>query len=115
MNKSNKYLAVAFCILFTGCAGRSVRKEAKGASLNVAAAEASVKTAKQGGAAGCATLELKLAESDLKLAKSNLEKKAYGLATTLARSADANAVSAAKKCEAAKRKETEAKTKAKRK
>ena len=113
MKKPTGYFAVAFCVLFTGCAGLNARKEAKTASQNVAAAEASVKAAKQGGATTCAAMELKLAESDLKLAKSNLGKKAYSLALPLAKSADSNAAAAAKKCEAAKRKEAETRNKTK--
>ena len=115
MHISNRYLAAAFCILLTGCAGLNARKEAKDAAQNVASAEASVKAARQSGAAACAATDMKLAESDLKLAKSNLEKKAYGFALTFAKSADSNALSATQKCEVAKRKEAGAKNKARKK
>jgi len=116
MKSLNRYLLAAVCAALVGCAGLNTkRNETKDASQKTAAAEVSVKNARQSGAASCASQELKMAESDLKLAKSNLDKKAYGLALTLAKSADSYAVAATKKCEEAKRKEAEAKIKAKKK
>jgi len=103
MNKYSNYLAAAFCVMLAGCAGmNSQKREAKDASQVISSAEASVRAAKLGGAASCAVTEMRLAESNLQLAKSNLEKKAYGLALTLGRSADSNAAAAVKKCEDAR-------------
>ena len=103
MNKYSNCFAAVICVMLAGCAGmNSQKREAKDASQAVLAAEASVKAAKLGGAASCAAAEMKLAESSLQLAKSNLEKKAYGLALTLGRSADSNAAAAVKRCEDAK-------------
>lgn len=105
MIKTNRYLLICICAVLAGCSGLNAqRREAKDASQTVSAAEVSVKSARLGGAATCATVEMKLAESNLQLAKSNLEKKQYGLALTLAKSADSNAAAAVKKCEEVKRK-----------
>lgn len=105
MIKTNKYLLICICAALSGCSGLNAqRREAKDASQTVSAAEASVKSAKLGGASSCAATEMKLADSNLQLAKSNLEKKQYSLALTLGRSADSNAAAAVKKCEEVKRK-----------
>lgn len=111
MNKSHSCLLAAFCVMLAGCSGAQ-RREAKDASQAVYAAEASVKSAKQNGSSSCAATEMRLADSNLQLAKSNLEKKQYGLALTLGKSADSNAAAAVKRCEELKAK---AKAKAKKK
>lgn len=105
MTNMTKYLLAGICAALAGCSGMNAqRREAKEASQIVSTAEASVKSAKLGGASTCAAVEMKLADSNLQLAKSNLEKKQYSLASTLGRSADSNAAAAVKKCDEAKRK-----------
>jgi len=110
----HKYLLLAVCAAFAGCAGLNAqRRDEKAAARKLEQAEKSVSAAKQGGAASCAAKELKMAEANIKLAKGDLNKKEYVRALTLAKSADLNAAEALKKCEAAKRKKTEVKSKTK--
>lgn len=108
-------LASALLPALCGCAGLRARREAAEASKAIASAESAFRGAKDGGYQACAPAEMKQSDSDLKSAKANQEKQNYALASTLARSSEAKAALAAKKCGEVRRREAEQRTRQKKK
>lgn len=102
-------------LLLAGCAIlQPHKKEMDEASRQIAAAELKLKAARDAGAAAYAAADLRRSEGDLEAARTNLARKSYALALTMAKSAESYAGEAVRKSEEAKRKEA-AKPKAKRK